>query len=176
MTAPVSPLKLVPPAIHDPERLTWVEVRHDRPITGRLASREWSLGFGSPVDQRILTHRHHLLGFGPGAVFAYLRRIETTTFGVAGRLDILQVAPARDRIAVPGVTPGAASLLRAATWGLARPMLAHFSTLESLGFSLHVIEPDYWRRLSAALVEGRPPPPYDRMRHLAWLAQRAARS
>lgn len=173
MTPPVPQLNPVPRAVHDPERLTWVEVRNDCPTVGRLASREWSVPFGSPIDQRILTRRHRLLGFGPGAVFAYLRRIETTTLGIAGRLDILQVAPARDRITVPGVTPGAAPLLRAATWDLACPVLASFSALEALGFPLHDIEPDYWRRLSATLAEGRSPPPYDRMRHLAWMAQRA---
>jgi len=176
VTTPVPPLKLVRPAIHDPDRLTWVEVRDDQPATGRLASREWSVPFGAPIDQRLLTRRHRLLGFGPGAVFAYLRRVETTTVGAAGRLDILQVARARDRIAVPGVTPGAAPLLRAATWDLARPVLAAFSALEALGYALHDIEPDYWRRLSMALADGRAPPPYDRMRHAAWLAQRAARS
>ncbi|MET3780790.1 hypothetical protein ABIC32_001435 [Brevundimonas sp. 1080] len=176
MTTPVPPLKTAPRAVHDPERLTWVEVRDHHTTIGRLVSQEWSVPFGAPIDQRILTRRHRLLGFGPGAVFAYLRRVETTSVSVAGRLDILQVAPARDRIAVPGVIPGAAPLLRAATWNLARSVLARFSALEALGFPLHDIEPDYWRRLSAALVEGRSPPPYDRMRHIAWLAQRAAQS
>lgn len=170
-----APLRLVVPAVYDPERLTWVEVRDDPPLRDRLVSREWSVPFGMPLDQRILNRRHRLLGFGPGAVFAYVRRIETPATGVTGRLDILQVAPAGDRIAVRGVTPGAALLFRAPAWSLARRVLMTFGAFEAAGYPLHDVEPDYWRRLAVCLAEGRSPPPYGPLRQAAWLAQRAAR-
>jgi hypothetical protein len=168
-------LRLVAPAVQDPERLTWVEVRTDRLKLDLRIRRASSVPFGLPLDQRVIGRRHRLLGFGSGAVFADLRRIEAAASAALGRLDILQVAPARDRVAAPGVTPGAARLHRAPVWSLTCNVFATFDALEAAGYPLRDIEPDYWRRLAAGLAEGRSARPYDATRHAAWLARRAAR-
>lgn len=151
----------IPPASAD--QLTWVELVFDPGRTER-----W-IRFGQAVDLRILSRRNRFVAFRPGVVFAYVRWSANAYGTIVSRLDILQAAdPTRDRIAIPGVVPGAVSLLRLSGWPRVRRALDLIDAVEAGGFELGEVAPDYWRHVHARLAVSLPPLAYTADRHRAF--------
>lgn len=145
------------------DQLTWVELVFDPGRTER-----W-IRFGRASDQRIVSRRNRFVGFRPGAVFAFVRWSCGEHGTVASRLDILQAADAtRDRIAIPGVVPGAVSLLRLSGWPCVRKALETIDAVEAAGFDAEAAAPDYWRHVTARLGVGLEALPYTAERHRAF--------
>jgi hypothetical protein len=145
------------------EQLTWVELVFDPGRTER-----W-IRFGSASDQRIVSRRNRFVAFQPGAVFAFVRWASNDHGTVVSRLDILQAAdPSRDRIAIPGVLPGAVSLLRLTGWPRVRRALEVIDAVEEGGFHADAVAPDYWRHVHARLIVSLSPFAYTADRHRAF--------
>jgi hypothetical protein len=154
-----------------PERLTWVELVFDPGRTER-----W-IRFGQAADQRLVSRRNRFVAFAPGAVFAFVRWASNDHGTVLSRLDVLQAAdPSRDRIAIPGVLPGAVSLLRLNGWRRVRRALEVIDAVEAGGFEAHAVAPDYWRHVQARLVVGLAPLAYTAERHRAFHLRRQVSS
>ncbi|MBN9466292.1 DUF2840 domain-containing protein [Brevundimonas sp.] len=146
-----------------PDTLTWVELVFDPGRTER-----W-IRFGEAADQRIVSRRNRFVGFRPGAVFAFVRWAAGEHGTVVSRLDILQAAdPSRDRIAIPGVVPGAVSLLRLNGWPRVKRALEVIDAVEAGGFDGAAVAPDYWRHVHARLGVSLTPLPYTLGRHRAF--------
>lgn len=157
---PVTATQAVPPSS---EALTWVELTFDPGRTER-----W-IRFGEVVDQKIISRRNRFVAFRPGALFAFVRWSANDHGTVVSRLDILQAADAsRDRIAIPGVVPGAVSLLRLNGWPRVRRALEIIDAVEVAGFKAAEAAPDYWRHVQARLAVSLPPLDYTAERHRAW--------
>jgi hypothetical protein len=145
------------------DQLTWVELVFDPGRTER-----W-IRFGQAVDQRIVSRRNRFVAFRPGVVFAYVRWAANAYGTVVSRLDILQAAdPTRDRIAIPGVVPGAVSLLRLSGWPRVRRALDLIDAVEAGGFEPGEVAPDYWRHVHARMSVSLPPLAYTAERHRAF--------
>ena len=157
------PVVLIETPAPSADHLTWVELVFD---PGR---RERWIRFGQAVDQRIVSRRNRFVGFRPGAVFAFVRWASNAHGTVVSRLDILQAAdPRRDRIAIPGVVPGAVSLLRLNGWPRVRRALEQIDAVEAAGFAADQVAPDYWRHVHARLAVSLAPLPYTAERHRAF--------
>ena len=157
---PVVVVETPPPSA---DHLTWVELVFDPGRTER-----W-IRFGQAVDQRIVSRRNRFVAFRPGAVFAYVRWAANAYGTVVSRLDILQAAdPTRDRIAIPGVVPGAVCLLRLSGWPRVRRALDLIDAVETGGFEPGEVAPDYWRHVHARLAVSLPPLAYTAERHRAF--------
>lgn len=145
------------------DQLTWVELVFDPGRTER-----W-IRFGKAVDQRIVSRRNRFVAFRPGAVFAYVRWATNAYGTIVSRLDVLQAAdPSRDRIAIPGVVPGAVSLLRLSGWPRVRRALDLIDAVEAGGFEPGEVAPDYWRHVHARITVSLPPLAYTAERHRAF--------
>ncbi|MEN5229761.1 DUF2840 domain-containing protein [Brevundimonas naejangsanensis] len=154
-----------PPA----DKLIWVELVFDPGLTER-----W-IRFGQAVDHRIVSRRNRFVAFRPGAVFAYVRWATNAYGTVVSRLDILQAAdPSRDRIAIPGVVPGAVSLLRLNGWPRVRRALDLIDAVEIGGFEPSEVAPDYWRHVHARLAVSLSPLAYNSERHRAFRLRQKA--
>jgi len=146
-----------------PEQLTWVELVFDPGRTER-----W-IRFGHGVDQRIVSRRNRFVAFRPGVVFAFVRWASNDHGTVVSRLDILQAAdPSCDRIAIPGVLPGAVSLLRLSGWPRVRRALEVIDAVEQAGFEPQAAAPDYWRHVHARLSVSLAPVAYTADHHRAF--------
>lgn len=157
---PVVVVETPPPSA---DQLTWVELVFDPGRTER-----W-IRFGQAVDQRIVSRRNRFVAFRPDAVFAYVRWAANAYGTVVSRLDILQAAdPTRDRIAIPGVVPGAVCLLRLSGWPRVRRALDLIDAVETGGFEPGEVAPDYWRHAHARLAVSLPPLTYTSERHRAF--------
>lgn len=158
-----APLVAVQTPAPSPEPLTWVELVFDPGRTER-----W-IRFGQAVDQRIVSRRNRFVAFRPGAIFAFVRWASDEHGTVISRLDILEATdPARDRIAIPGVVPGAVSLLRLSGWPRVRRALEVIDAVEAGGFQAVDVAPDYWRHVHARLTVSLPPLAYTLDRHRAF--------
>jgi hypothetical protein len=153
------------------DHLTWVELVFDPGRTER-----W-IRFGQAVDQRIVSRRNRFVAFRPGAVFAFVRWASNDHGTAVSRIDILQAADAtRHRVAVPGVVPGAVSLLRLSGWPRVRRTLELIDAVEAAGFEPGGTAPDYWRHVHARLTVSLPPLPYTQDRHRAFHLRRQVSS
>jgi hypothetical protein len=157
------PVVMAGASSHSADLLTWVELVFD---PGR--AERW-IRFGQAVDQRIVSRRNRFVAFPPGAVFAYVRWTADACGAVVSRLDILQAAdPSRDRVAIPGVVPGAVSLLRLNGWPRVRRALDLIDAVEAGGFEPGEVAPDYWRHVHARMTVSLPPLAYTAERHRAF--------
>lgn len=160
---PAPALRLVaPPPVIAAADLTWVEL-----VDHEARAERW-IRFGAVVAERTVTRRNRFVAFAPGAVFAYVRWGADGRGTVAARLDILQAVPrGAPRIAVPGVTPGAAALLRLGGWGRVSQALAAIDAVEASGVALEAVAPEFWRQTHERIAAGQAPRPYTAARHRA---------
>jgi hypothetical protein len=160
---PTPPLKLAVQAGPIPrDALTWVELIDDEGRTER-----W-IRFGCVVETHAVSRRNRFVAFAPGAVFAYVRWACGPRGALAARLDILQAVDRTGaRVAFPGVTPGAVSLLRLNGWGRVRHALAVIDAVAETGVALEAVAPDHWRHVHNRMTAGLAPQAYTQVRHRA---------
>ncbi|GAA0211089.1 hypothetical protein QOZ96_002289 [Brevundimonas nasdae] len=160
---PAPPLALVAEtACVARDALTWVELIDDE---GR--AERW-IRFGAVAETHRVSAHNQFVGFAPGAVFAYVRWACGPRGAVGARLDILQaVERGAARVAIPGVTPGAVSLLRLNGWSRVRHALAVIDAVAETGVALEAVAPDHWRHVHNRMTAGLLPQAYSTARHRA---------
>lgn len=147
--------------------LTEVELLH---VEGRVE--RW-IRFGHPAGERVLDRYRRVLGFAPGAVFAFVRWAANDYGSAVSRIDVLRAVDPQDAIStVPFVTPGAEILLRLSGWPKVAQVLAAADQVEALGIAAEDACPDHWRHVGNRIVAGQPPRAYALDRHRAWLLRR----
>ncbi|KAB2678495.1 DUF2840 domain-containing protein [Brucella pseudintermedia] len=146
--------------------LTWRENRIEQRIHfGRIAE-----------EQRIDRHRR-VVGFDPGAIFAFVRWAANDYGTVISRIDILRaVAPGEGYQTVPLVDPGGEILLRIHGWPKVQKVLDTIDAIERLGIEPEDVAPDHWRHIHNRLVVNEPFRAYSREQHRAWLRRREVQS
>ncbi len=142
--------------------LTWRENRIEHWIRfGRIAE-----------EQRIDRHRR-VIGFDPGATFAFVRWAANDYGTVVSRIDILRaVAPGESYQTVPLVDPGGEILLRIQGWPKVEKVLHVIDAIERLGIDPADVAPDHWRHIHNRLTVNEPFGTYTRQQHRAWLMRR----
>lgn len=109
--------------------------------------------------------------FAPGQVF--IQRAILGPPGTRGRFTVTvarAAAPGRRVVRLPGVTPGAELLLRAATKDACWRAVAAFRRLAKEGIDPAGASPAWFRDLHVRLAARMEPRPYTRARHAAHLA------
>lgn len=146
---------------------TRVELLH---LEGRIE--RW-IRFGSHAREEILDRRRRALWFAPGAAFAFVRWVSRDYGTLVSRIDILRARDAGQPITtVPGVTPGAESLLRVSGWPKVEQVLAAIDQVEALDLRPEDACPDHWRHVHNRITAGERPRTYALDRHRAWLLRR----
>ena len=129
--------------------------------------------FGHVAEEQILDRRRRVLGFAPGAIFAFVRWASNDYGTLISRIDILHAVPRGAACSsVPCVTPGGESLLRASGWPKVERVLQAIDAIEQLGVDPVDACPDHWRQLHNRLASGEPPSVYTADRHRAWVLRR----
>jgi hypothetical protein len=148
-------------------RLTWVEL-----VWFEKRIERW-IRFGRNSDERMLDRRRRLVGFEPGALFAFVRWAANERGTVVSRIDILAAAtPGAACSTVPGVMPGGEQLLRLSGWPKVAQVLRCIDSIDALGIDPAAVAAEHWRHVHNRLAAGEAPRPYTRERHRAWLLRR----
>lgn len=151
-----------------PSRLTYVEL-----VWIEARTEHW-IRFGQIAADQVLDRRRRHVGFAPGAVFAFVRWTANEVGTVASRLDILRAVESGCPCStVPGVSPGAESLLRVAGWPRVRQALTAIDAVEALGLDPVDVAPDHWRHVHNRLSGRGRARSYSLARHRAWRLRRA---
>ncbi|UXS53071.1 DUF2840 domain-containing protein [Agrobacterium tumefaciens] len=142
--------------------LTWRESRIEQRIRfGRIAE-----------EQRIDRHRR-VVGFEPGAIFAFVRWAANEYGTVVSRIDILCAVASGERYqTLPLVHPGGEILLRIHGWPKVRKVLDAIDAIERLGIHPADVAPDHWRHIHNRLTAGEPFRAYSQEQHRDWLKRR----
>ena len=147
--------------------LTRVELLH---IDGKIE--RW-IRFGCPEREEILDRQRRAFWFAPGRIFAFVRWAGGDYGTLVSRIDILRACnPGEPLTTVPGVSPGAESLLRIAGWPKVETVLGAIDQIERLDIRPEDVCPDHWRHVHNCVGVGETPRAYDRARHRAWLLRR----
>ena len=94
--------------------LTWIEKKLEH----------W-IRFGRVAQDRILTRRTRVVGFRPGAVFAFVRWASNDFGTIVSRIDVVRaVTPGEPYTTLPFVRPGGDILLRIEGWPKVQQVLA----------------------------------------------------
>lgn len=142
--------------------LTWVENRIEQRIR-----------FGRIAGQQRIDRGRRVVGFDPGAIFAFVRWAANDYGTVVSRIDILRaVTPGESYQTVPLVDPGGEILLRTHGWPKVEKVLNAIDAIEALGLDPADAAPDYWRHVNNRLAVNQPFSAYGRDRHRAWLLRR----
>ncbi|RRN63459.1 DUF2840 domain-containing protein [Caulobacter sp. 602-1] len=125
--------------------------------------------FGRLSGERLIDRRRRIVGFAPGAVFAFVRWRSGDYGTVESRITIMRaVGPRAAFTTVPLVAPGAELLLDIAGWPKVQAVLAAIDTVELTGVRPEDAAPDHWRHVHSRILVGLAPRTYNRMRHRAW--------
>ncbi|MDT0684041.1 DUF2840 domain-containing protein [Roseicyclus sp. F158] len=134
---------------------------------------QW-IRFGRIARERIVDRHWRIVGFVDGSVFAYVRWQANAYGTVLSRIDILRAGGERaERVAIPGVTPGAQCLLRLSGWPKVEAALETIDRIEALGIAPERVCPEHWRHVHNRLSLGRAAEPYTLDRHRAWLLRQS---
>lgn len=131
------------------------------------------IGFGHPVDDRIIDRQRRVVSFAAGSVFAFVRW-QANDFGtVLSRIDILRARGVGEPVTGIGfVRPGGEILLRISTWPRVERVLQVIDAIEQAGFDPAGVCPDHWRHVHNRLAAGHGPRAYTEARHRIWLKRR----
>lgn len=142
--------------------LLWIEKKVER----------W-VRFGRPIEDHILDRRRRRLGFAPDSVFAFVRWASNDFGTVVSRIDIVRAVRSGEPYqTVPGIDPGADSLLRVSGWPKVQQVFEAIDAVDALGIDPADVAPDHWRHVHNRLAARETPRPYTLARHDAWLARR----
>jgi len=156
--------RAVIPARDDRTRvdLLWIEKKVER----------W-VRFGRPIEDHILDRRRRRLGFAPDSVFAFVRWASNDFGTVVSRIDIVRAVRSGEPYqTVPGIDPGADSLLRVSGWPKVQRVFEAIDAVDALGIDPADVAPDHWRHVHNRLAARETPRPYTLARHDVWLARR----
>lgn len=145
-------------------------------LTWREGRVEHWIRFGRTAYAHALDRHRRLVGFAPGAVFAFVRWASNGFGTVVSRLDIVRaVASAESFQTLPFVRPGGEILLRVDGWPKVERVLEIIDAIEAQAIDPGEVSPDYWRHVHNRLAVGGQPARYTRARHDAWLRRRELR-
>ena len=103
--------------------LTWIEKKLEH----------W-IRFGRVAQDRILTRRTRVVGFRPGAVFAFVRWAANDFGTVVSRIDVVRAVAANEPYTtLPFVRPGGDILLKIEGWPKVQQVLAAIDAVEAAG-------------------------------------------
>lgn len=163
MTLPVQHSRNLAPRSSDDE-LTLVE------LTWREKRIEYWIRFGQPNYEQVLDRHRRLVGFVPGAIFAFVRWAANDHGTVLSRLDIMRAVERGEPFqTLPFVRPGGDILLRVDGWPKVARVLEIIDTVEASGTDPAIASPDYWRHVHHRIATGMEPHGYTAERHAAWL-------
>jgi len=158
---------LVPSAIASRSRLTEVELTW---IEKRL---EHWIRFGRISQDRILTRKTRVVGFRPGAIFAFVRWASNDYGTITSRIDIMRAVDVGEPYTtLPFVRPGGDILLHVESWPKVQQVLAAIDAVEAAGVDPCDAAADHWRHVQHRITAGQRPRPYTTERHRAWLKRR----
>ena len=151
-----------------PTEMTLVE------LTWREKRIEYWIRFGRPGHEQVLDRHRRLVGFAPGAIFAFVRWAANDYGTVLSRIDIVRAtAPGEPFQTLPFVRPGGEILLKVESWPKVAGVLKHIDTIEAQGIESADVSADHWRHVHHRLATGVEPHPYTLERHAAWLKRRS---
>ena len=142
--------------------LTWIEKRIEH----------W-IRFGRVAKDQIVDRRRRIVGFRPGAVFAFVRWAANDYGTISSRIDIVRaVAAGEPFTTLPFVRPGGDILLSIEGWPKVSQVLTAVDAADAAGVDPCNAAPDHWRHVHNRIAAGHQPRPYTPERHRAWLKRR----
>ena len=142
--------------------LTWIEKKLEH----------W-IRFGRIAQDRILTRKTRVVGFRPGAIFAFVRWTANDYGTIVSRIDVVRaVAPDEPYTTLPFVRPGGDILLHIEGWPKVQQVLAAIDAVEAAGVDPCDGAADHWRHVHNRIAAGHQSRPYTMERHRAWLKRR----
>ncbi|MGD9812459.1 MAG: DUF2840 domain-containing protein [Sphingobium sp.] len=142
--------------------LTWIEKKLEH----------W-IRFGRLAEDRILTRRTRVVGFRPGAIFAFVRWASNDFGTVLSRIDVVRAVAANEPYTtLPFVRPGGDILLKMEGWPNVAKVLTAIDAVEAAGVDPCEAAPDHWRHVQDRIATGQQPRLYTPERHGAWLKRR----
>ena len=142
--------------------LTWIEKKLEH----------W-IRFGRVAQDCILTRRTRVVGFRPGAVFAFVRWASNDFGTIVSRIDVVRAVAANESYTtLPFVRPGGDILLKIEGWPKVQQVLAAIDAVEAAGVDPCDAAPDHWRHIHNRIAAGHQPRLYTVERHSAWLKRR----
>ena len=155
------------PSAHTSDALTHVE------LTWIEKKLEHWIRFGRVAQDRILTRRTRVVGFRPGAVFAFVRWASNDFGTIVSRIDVGRAVAANEAYTtLPFVRPGGDILLKIEGWPKVEKVLQHINAVEAAGVDPCDAAPDHWRHVAHRMSAGQEPRAYTQERHQAWLKRR----
>nr|WP_321982673.1 DUF2840 domain-containing protein [uncultured Cohaesibacter sp.] len=128
--------------------------------------------FGRKSYEKILDPYRSIVGFKPGAVFAFVRWASNGYGTQVSRIDIIKAVGKGDACqTVPCIRPGGIILLRLNGWSKVQRALTAIDMVEAIGINPADASPDHWRQVHNRLKAGEDPDGYSIERHAAWLAR-----
>lgn len=151
--------------------------RHDEftlvELTWREKRIEYWIRFGQPSYEQVLDRHRRLVGFAPGAIFAFVRWAANDYGTVLSRLDIVRAVERGGPFqTLPFVRPGGDILLRADGWPKVARVLEIIDAVEATSTDPELASPDHWRHVHHRIAAGMEPHAYTVERHAAWLKRR----
>lgn len=147
--------------------LTEVELMR---IEGRYA--RW-IRFGRVAAERSAGSNCRVVGFRPGATFAFVRWSSNGFGTVHSSIHIVTAVAAGGPYAtLPFVRPGGELLLRITGRPKVSQVLKVIDAVEAAGVDPCDASPDHWRHVGNRLEAGLAVRPYGADRHAAWLRRR----
>ncbi|MFB9948896.1 DUF2840 domain-containing protein [Rhizobium puerariae] len=142
-------------------------------LTWREKRIEQRIHFGRIAEAQHIDRHRCVVGFDPGAIFAFVRWAANDYGTVVSRIDILRaVASGESYQTVPLVNPGGEILLRIHGWPKVEAVLNAVDRVEALGIDPADVAPDHWRHIHNRLIVNEPFGTYTRQQHRAWLMRR----
>ncbi len=155
----------VPTALRQPlteVELTWIAKKFEH----------W-IRFGRIAQDRIVTRRTRVVGFRPGAVFAFVRWMANDYGTIVSRIDVVRaVSAAEPFTTLPFVRPGGEILLHVEGWPKVEQVLRAIDAVEAAGVDPCEAATDHWRHVHNRIAAGHQPRAYTMERHRAWLKRR----
>ena len=132
------------------------------------------LRFGTPAGDEIIDRRRRVVHFSAGSIFAFARWSANDYGTVVSRIDVVQAADVGEPFStIPGIFPGAISLLRISGWPKVAQVLRAIDAVEAQGIAPETVCPDHWRHVHNRLLVGERPRVYAANRHRLWLKRKA---
>lgn len=130
------------------------------------------LRFGQPIAER-RRGRDAVAFFAPDSLFAYVSWLANDYGTIRWTFCVARAGDTASRLeTIPGVTPGAELLLRAAGKTAVKRALAYVDTIDQADIDPADVDPDHWRALANRFAARLSPRPFDAAAHIAARARR----